>query len=89
MGEQLFKGLLSLLPGVLEGIGPPQGDVEVFDLRGREHGLQRLVFLEQGTRLFVVPDGVFDRKDGHRLFSGLHTVAIGLLPLSRRQRMIR
>ena len=34
IGEELFIGLLSLLPGVLEGIGPPQIDVEVFHFRG-------------------------------------------------------
>src|SRR5216683_6576564 len=88
---------LGLLPGVEEGIGSPQGDVEVLDLgkvgwidprllskvldrnarqapgwEELQHSLLHL-FMEQGACLFVVPDGVFDGKDGHRLIAGLHT----------------
>ena len=32
IGEQLFIGLLSLLPGVLEAISPPQMDIEMVNL---------------------------------------------------------
>ena len=60
----------------------------MFDLRGRKPGLQRLVLLQQGARLFVVPDGVCDGKDLHRFISCLYAIAIGLLSLSGRQCMI-
>ena len=46
------------------------------------------MLLEQGTRLFVVPDGILDSKDGDRFIAGLHIVAIGGLCLSGRQRVI-
>ncbi len=88
IGQQLFIGLPGLLPGVLEGIGPPQVDIEVFDLRGGKRGLQRLVLLQQGTRSLVVPDGVCDRKDGQRLIPGLYAVASGCPGLSGGQCMI-
>ena len=61
----------------------------MFDLRCWQHSLQPLVLLEQGARLFIVPDGVFDGKNRHRLIRGLYAVAIGLLGLSGRQRLIR
>ena len=82
VGGQLFIGLLGLLPGVLVGIGLPQGDVEVFDLRGLQHNLLRLMLLEQSACLFIVADGVFDGKDGHGFIPGLHAVARGGLGLS-------
>src|SRR6266487_723482 len=63
-------------------------DIEAFDLRGRKPTLYPLVLLQQGARLFVVPDSVCDGKDGHRLHPGLYAVAIGFLGLSGRQRMI-
>ncbi len=39
-------------------------------------------------RLFIVPDGVVNGKDGQRLVPGLHAIAIGDLGLSRGHRMI-
>ena len=46
------------------------------------------MLLEQGTRLFVVPDGILDGKDSNRFIAGLHIVAIGCLCLSCCQRVI-
>ena len=88
IGQQLFIGLLCLVPGVLEAIGPPQADVEALDLGGRKLAPERRLRLEQGARLFVVPDGLLDGKDRQRLVAGLHTVAIRPLGLSGRERMI-
>src|SRR5713226_10577832 len=81
IGYELFIGLLGLLPGVLEAIGPPQVGVKVFDFRGLQYSLHWLALLEQGACLFVVADGIIDSKDGHRLIPGLHAVAIGVLGL--------
>ena len=58
------------------------------DLRGREHALQPLALLQQGTRLFVVPNSILDGKDGYGLIPGLHAVARGGLGLSGQERMI-
>ena len=59
------------------------------NLQGPWHGLHQPLFLEQGARLVVVPDGVFDGKDGQRLIPCLHAIAIGCLGLSRGPRVIR
>ena len=88
IGDQLFIDLLGLLPGTLEGIGLPQVGIEALDLPGLQHALPRRVLLEQGTPLFIVPDGVVDGKDGHGFIPGLDAVATGLLRLPRRPRMI-
>ena len=88
VGEQFFIGLLGLSPGVLVGIGSPQMGIEAFDLRGRQLGLQPLVRLQPGARLFVVLDGLLDGEDGHRLHPGLHAVAVGGFDLSGRDRMV-
>ncbi len=88
IGHELFIGLLGLLPGVLGGIGPPQVGIEVFDLPGFQHGLYPLLLLQQGACLFVVPDGVCDRKDGQRLIPGLYTVARGALILASQERVV-
>jgi len=56
--------------------------IEAFDLRGRKRGLEPFVFLEQGARLFVVPNGLLDGEDRRRLHSSLHAVAVGSLDLS-------
>src|SRR5216683_6030360 len=80
---------LCLVPGVLEGISLSQADIEMFDLRSRQHALHpRLALLEQGARLFVAPDGIFDGKDSQRLIPGLYAVASGHPSFSGGQRMI-
>src|SRR5207253_2339674 len=63
-------------------------DIEAFDLWCPEYRLEPWVLLQPGARLFVMPDGVFDGEDGHRLHPGLHTVAIGLPCLPRSSRMV-
>jgi hypothetical protein len=89
IGEQLFIGVPGLLPGVLEGIGLPQVDIEAFDLWCRQYGQKPLVLLQRGACLFIVSDGVCDGEDGHRLHPGLHAIAIGCLDLPRSPRMVR
>ena len=88
IGQQFFIHVLGLLAGIQEGIRLPQRGVEVDDLQCRQHALHRLGLLEQGARLVVVPDGVCDSKDGHRLIPGLHAIARGGLGLPRGPGMI-
>src|SRR5207237_217572 len=80
IGQQLFIGVLGLVPGVLEDIGLPQMDIEMFHLRARHALLPGR--LQQGARLFVVPDGLVDGQDGPRLIPGLPTVPRGALGLA-------
>ncbi len=49
-------------------------------------GPSPLIYSLVGSR---VPGGIIDGKDGHRLIPSLLNLAIGLLGLSGRQRMIR